>query len=92
LLFNIDGASLPQSVQSLDRIMSYRRYQGHAIVFSLPRRIKISLKEQSFSYSVGIKVTSEMVKMQGLEINHSSHLLWWLRIRGAISPLPNMPS
>jgi len=33
-----------------------------------------------------------VAKMRGLEGNHSSYLLWRLRIRGAISPVPNMPS
>ena len=48
----------------------------------------ISSEEQSFSYSVGIKVSSALVKMQGLEINHPFHLLYKLRMRGLIYPLP----
>ena len=46
----------------------------------------------SFSCSVGIKVSSATVKTQELEINHSSHLLWNLRMRGPISPLLTMSS
>jgi len=41
---------------------------------------------------VDIKLAIGLVKMRGLEIVRSSHLLWRLRMRRAISPLPIMPS
>jgi hypothetical protein len=47
---------------------------------------------QSSSYSVGMKVAVRVGKLRGLAVNHSSLLLCRLRMLGAISSLPTVPS
>ena len=86
------GASLLQSVQSLDCVLSYRRYLGQEINFYFHRSGKIRPGAHSSSLSVVSKVAVGVVKMRGREVNRLSHLLCrLLRMRGTISPLSTLP-